>query len=311
MTKRLAFTLVELLVVIAIIAVLLAILLPSLQSAKGMAQRLQCQSRLKALGATLSPYAEAYDGRMPNMNEYLVGNAWKHSNAIRAHFVYSDYNASASPNQCWILLGCFFKAGNIDNPKLFYCPATAGWLEEFNSYNNPAPWGTNIQMQAPNVSSTATGNMWLRGTKGYVYWPQGRKMVGPGFSHPYDSQALGAQPGGTDGSTNGWGRYKVGKPAPPLKYSDIGPSYAFATDGEAHAVKGSGYKVGAVFGDAHVNLQLVPQYVVPATGVKQWICPYQGHMPEDANPLEWYAQGNNTQWDDVTIICNYMYKLQP
>ena len=65
--KRLAFTLVELLVVIAIIAVLLAILLPSLQSAKSLAQRMQCQSKLKGAAASMQPYSESFDGKMPTM----------------------------------------------------------------------------------------------------------------------------------------------------------------------------------------------------------------------------------------------------
>jgi prepilin-type N-terminal cleavage/methylation domain-containing protein len=294
MAKRLAFTLVELLVVIAIIAVLLAILLPSLQSAKGMAQRLQCQSRLKALGASMAPYCETYDGKMPIMNAYSEGGVWRTQNCIRAHYIYSQFDDATSPKQIWVLLGCFFKAGLIDSGKLFYCPATQGWLEEYQGYNNPAPWGSNLDQQPIN-RNIGTGNIWLRGNKGYVYWPQGRKML----------KSL------SELNDNGWGRYEVGKPAPPMKHSDLGPSYAFATDGEAHAVKGSGYKVGAVFGDAHVNLQLVPQYKDPATGKLLWICPYQGHMPADAIRTEWYMQGDNTVWNAVTMICNYMYKLQP
>src|ERR1051326_6392945 len=46
-----AFTLFELLVVIAIIAILASLLLPVLATAKSRAQRLQCTSQMKKLGA--------------------------------------------------------------------------------------------------------------------------------------------------------------------------------------------------------------------------------------------------------------------
>jgi prepilin-type N-terminal cleavage/methylation domain-containing protein len=302
MSRSKAFTLVELLVVIAIIAVLLAVLLPSLQNAKGLAKRLQCSSRLKGLGSSLQPYCDAYDGMMPLMNFEVVGGKWTFQNAIRAHFIYSAYDATATPKQAWLLLGCLFKAGLIDNGKLFYCPATEGWLDEYMSYSTPAPWGTNLDQQQPNIGPSATGNIWLRGTKGYVYWPQGRKMLKSLATTPYDSRAFG------DGS--GWGRYAINRPAPPMKFADIGPSYAFATDGEAHTVKGSGYMCGAVFGDGHTNIQKVPQYKDTADGGKvKWICPYQGHRPSDADPTEWYGDG--TLWNGNTLICNYIYALQP
>jgi prepilin-type N-terminal cleavage/methylation domain-containing protein len=297
MSRRKAFTLVELLVVIAIIAVLLAVLMPGLQVAKAMAKRLQCGSREKGLAASLSIYCETYDGLMPLMWPEDPANppTWKFTNSMRAHFVYSMYNASMSPNQIWLGLGCLFKAGNIDSGRLFYCPATEGWLEEYQSYSNPAPWGTNLPAQPGNTTIT-TGNIWLRGTKGYVYWPQGRLMLKSTTKTPYDSAAF-----------NAWSRYLVDRPAPPLKYADLCPSYAFATDGMAHQVKGSGYMVSAAFGDGHTNFQKVPQY--NDAGKMKWICPYQGHRPSDANPTEWYGDGD--LWVTGTQMCNYVYALQP
>jgi prepilin-type N-terminal cleavage/methylation domain-containing protein len=316
MCKRKGFTLVELLVVIAIIAVLLAVLLPGLRNAKSLAQRVQCGSRLKGIGSTMAPYADMYDGKMPAMEVNWGNGKYLTCNAIRAHFIYSKYDSSANPTQSWTLLGCLFKAGLIDSGKLFYCPATQGWLDEFNSYSNPAPWGSNLPAQAPN--NPGNGNIWLRATKGYVYWPQGRKMLTGNTTTiltPYSQYNLGSgndasfAGSGVETSNNGWGRYKVGKPAPPIKYADIGPSYAFAADGEAHAVRGSGYMTGAAFGDGHTNLQRVPQYLDPADNKLKWICPYQGHRPADANPAEWFGDGN--LWVDATLIHNYMYALQP
>ena len=61
------FTLIELLVVIAIISLLVSILLPSLQKAKQLAQRVACLSNLRNAGLGFLLYAEDFDGRLPGL----------------------------------------------------------------------------------------------------------------------------------------------------------------------------------------------------------------------------------------------------
>ena len=60
-----AFTLVELLVVIGIIALLISILLPALSRAKGQANLVDCQARLRQIGQGLQLYATQNGGLLP------------------------------------------------------------------------------------------------------------------------------------------------------------------------------------------------------------------------------------------------------
>ena len=61
---RAAFTLIELLVVIAIIALLVSILVPSLQKARELAQRLVCQVQMRHLTMGWRQYADDHEGRL-------------------------------------------------------------------------------------------------------------------------------------------------------------------------------------------------------------------------------------------------------
>jgi hypothetical protein len=239
-------------------------------------------------------YWGTYDGKMPTMNAYGSGGQWYYGNCIRPHYVYSVYYAEATPNQEWMLLGCLFKAGMVPDGRTFYCPATNGSMDEYGAYSNPGPWGSNIDQQTPNIGPGATGNLWIRATKGYVYWPQGREMVKTGWITPYDSNPMP--------SVSSW-RYEIGKPASPFKASDLDTTKVMAVDGTPQRDSTGGYKVNTLFPDGHTNYQFVPKH-----GDK-WICPYQGGRPLDMNPAEWY--GDSALLDSVTKICNYMYAFQP
>jgi prepilin-type N-terminal cleavage/methylation domain-containing protein len=266
MSRRKAFTLVELLVVIAIIAVMLAVLLPGLQVAKSLAKRLQCQTRLKGIGTAIAPYADTYGGKMPQMTS--ADGRWMHG-----HWQLSVLDTGKTPPvQSWYGLGCLFKGGFVQDGRLFYCLATEGWLDEYQSYSNPGPWGNNLDLQAPN--NPGNGNIWLRCTKGYSYWPLARKN--------WTASEFASVKAPSDAQGNFTARYKVDSAAAPVNYSDLGMNRSLSFDFSIHTVKGSGYNINVVYGDSHVSLSRVPK-ITSGANTGKFMYPWQqdGGVPAD------------------------------
>ncbi len=65
--KKYNFTLIELLIVIAIISVLSGLLLPSLNKAKGKAQKASCANNLRQIGYALASYTGDYRSVFPRV----------------------------------------------------------------------------------------------------------------------------------------------------------------------------------------------------------------------------------------------------
>ena len=125
---RSAFTLIELLVVIAMVGILASLLLPVLGKARSRADRTACASQQHQVFVSLNCFALDHEGAVPL--GYRGGR--KQWNTM----VYSG-TATNFP-----LFGQLYKAGLMDEPKVFYCPAEHAPEQAFNTARNPWPPGT-------------------------------------------------------------------------------------------------------------------------------------------------------------------------
>jgi prepilin-type N-terminal cleavage/methylation domain-containing protein len=275
------FTLVELLVVIAIIAVLLAILLPSLANVKNLAKRIQCGYRVKELASAYNLYQESNGGNLPTPEQNASTGRW-----IQHYYVYRRGDQAGMP---WYNMGCLYSAGFIDDGRMFYCPATEGWLDDYKEYSNPGPWGT-----LPQVSNTEKNrNQWVRANKGYAYWPQSKDFVKANVGAEVHNNAIGI--------------YEVGFPKTPVKINRLLQAKAFAADYTFHAVKGSGWNLSAAFPDGHVSFQAQP--TDPATGKSMYF--RTGQYPSYVvDGSVWYDTAEQNRSKLVTVA-EFMYALQP
>ena len=132
-----AFTLVELLVVIGVIAVLISMLLPAMAKARQSAQRVQCLSNLRQVGAAFRYYAMSNGDRVPL--GYRAG---------RKQFNSMVYSATAHK---LVLFGWLFRAGLMKPPEVFFCPANNDPQSNFSNPSNPWPPGVEDDPSAPQV----------------------------------------------------------------------------------------------------------------------------------------------------------------
>lgn len=222
--ERRGFTLIELLVVIAIIALLVAIVLPGLKKAKDHAKRVVCAAQLRQIGTGMKLYADAFDEYLPD--DHDLSNPPKrerHTYAVyRNHPDYTFSDGSFKP----LRFAYLYELGYIDTPEIFYCPGNRLDQYRYESYTNPAPWGTLDQ-----VFNTVNGsNQWVR--VGYTYYPvETRAKLNPAYQAPQELA---------------------------LKYVRLNPNMPCATDiihnrpSISHQ-SNKIYALNALYGDGHVS----------------------------------------------------------
>jgi prepilin-type N-terminal cleavage/methylation domain-containing protein len=309
-----AFTLVEILVVIAIIAVLLAVLMPALANVKNIARRLQCSSRLSGIGKAMTFYADKYDGALPTL-QCDATLAYPYSGH---YFLEMRLNAGQVAGQEQVIhFGCIYRAGLIDDARLFYCPATENWKDEFDKCVQDGVWG-----KVPNPRITRSdGSCWVTLEKGYIYWPQSKNC--------YARQGVAAtalSPAKPTGSMGDQVQY--GLPTMATKIINLNPGKAMSADLTFHQVKGSGWNINALFPDGHVLLQPQPKRrYVNGSQLGIWCRPFQfpsvvaGPGPAGGYDITFYDTAEKTR--QIPQPCDldgmlrpapmaeYMYGLQP
>jgi len=165
-----AFTLIELLVVIAIIALLLAILIPSLNKAKELANRIVCANHLKSLATASNVYANSHNGYFvpashvgpgQSAKKWGKNNGFKYENGDRYWYQIEAFRS-------YLKIDDYIDSSNLATmPKEFLCPADKISKDETDledrmsyGYNNTdwRPWTLEYKIvgyKATNVKNPA------------------------------------------------------------------------------------------------------------------------------------------------------------
>ena len=127
------FTLIELLVVVAIIALLVAILLPSLNAARGHAERIVCASNTRQFAMAFYYYCNDNDGQMPELTHSSTAGDW---------FVeLVKYIGESSENQdVWDCPSDEHKEENLMGYAPNFANVLAYWVDLSTSHGGPYPW---------------------------------------------------------------------------------------------------------------------------------------------------------------------------
>jgi len=117
--SRQSFTLIELLVVIAIIALLVSLLMPSLKTAKKLAEQAVCMSNQRQIAMALNYYAGADDG-----GHFPPAPAWANASLMFEIYRGPPFDhMGVGFDDGWFGLGLLFSTRMLDTERVLYCPS--------------------------------------------------------------------------------------------------------------------------------------------------------------------------------------------
>jgi prepilin-type processing-associated H-X9-DG protein len=186
--------------------------------------RVICAGRLDQIGVAMKLYADTNKEFLPTSLHDETGDPEMHGFVVYR----KDWTYSGSNKLMPLRFARLYESGLIDVPEIFYCPGNTNPDYKYESYTNPAPWGTLDQ----EYNKTKTNpNQWVR--IGYTYYPVERnaKLLATGYPDPKK---------------------------PVLKYTLLNLNLPYATD-VLHSLESLShqsnkiYAVNALYGDGHVS----------------------------------------------------------
>lgn len=181
--KRQGFTLIELLVVISIISLLVSILLPSLSSAREMAQALQCSTNLKQIGVGFQVYADTNRDYMPastivrSPNNFidLLGN----SGAVGGDTHWTHYSGGTTYPRMknWKVFWDPAEKPYNDEPNSMYTTASVVWHNRAQDFSYGSSYSMNWSVSNYEYGRLRKG--WNKGPETSHWW---NRMVSDSFN---------------------------------------------------------------------------------------------------------------------------------
>jgi hypothetical protein len=200
-----------------------------------------CTMNMKRIHAAIVAYADAYDGRLPQL-EYNTGMG----NETQQHPFWAFRDRSTADSTKWnmaIDLGCLYRAGLVQDPATLHCPADGRWADSMKAYATGGAWGEKVPAMPVIDPFIGGSSSTLCVRLNMAYWPQSKTLI-PDATRLAQIQRLNF--------------YNVGRPDIAYKIADLATNRAYVSDDGRHVMTGTNggqqesTAHNALFGDGHV-----------------------------------------------------------